>query len=118
MTLKQANDIFRGKYQTGEIWKDKHKICVVFKQGGKVYDYNSRSYVEVLVRTGFDVIYEREKYMMEREIKRLTDEIEKGYVKSVIGNRLIKIDERQKEERLRIIDHYTSVINTAIIVNG
>lgn len=39
MTQKKAQKCLRTAYPEGDIWRDGHKICVVFKAGGRVYSY-------------------------------------------------------------------------------
>ena len=39
MTQEKAQECLRTVYPEGKIWRDGHKICVVFKSPGKVYSY-------------------------------------------------------------------------------
>lgn len=62
MTEKKANEIFRTKYPEGEIVRRfassaGSKYFVVFKEGGKVYEYACTSYQQLLERFGFKIAY-------------------------------------------------------------
>lgn len=74
MTNARCNEIFKAKYPTGCIYKDKHVMCVVFKRGGKVYDYQCNSYPLLLRRLGFNVVSKEEFNRIYEHLDKLTEE--------------------------------------------
>lgn len=65
MTEARANEIFRTKYPEGEIVRKNAssagwKYFVVFKHGGKVYEYGCTSYQQLLGRFGFNIAYKHD----------------------------------------------------------
>lgn len=63
MTFQKAHDIFMGKYPEGEMvqhgkfggTEKNKKITVIFKRGGRCYEYYG-AYEDVLCRIGINVI--------------------------------------------------------------
>ncbi len=77
MTIQEVNAIFKTKYPTGEIFQkgslgcgsaSDSKVCVIFKDGGKVYGYNYKSYADLLQQLGFNVLYEHDVKAIESQI--------------------------------------------------
>lgn len=83
MTEKRANEIFRTKYPEGEIVRKNAssagwKYFVVFKHGGKVYEYGCTSYQQLLGRFGFNIAYKHDIENAKHYIQRYEENI-KGY---------------------------------------
>ena len=81
MTEKKANEIFRTKYPEGEICRKNttsagNKFWVTFKPNSKVYYYSCTSYVELLRRFGFDVVYKHDVKSAEETLKRYEKQLE------------------------------------------
>ena len=125
MTIAEANKIFRTKYLDGEIVQRgcmggacKSAVCVTYKTHGKVYYYNAQSYVELLNRLGFNVLYERDVLSMKKEIQRLEKIISDGGTKNIFTKGFQLLTEERKAEYLNTIHKYKTAIENSIVVNG
>ena len=82
MTEARANEIFRTKYPNGSILRKNstsagNKYCVVFDENSKVYFYSATSYVELLRRLKFNVIYKHNLNNADENVKRCQDRLDK-----------------------------------------
>lgn len=81
MTEKRANEIFRTKYPEGEIVRKNAssagwKYFVVFKHGGKVYEYGCTSYQQLLGRFGFKIAYKHDIENAKKQVIKYEKELE------------------------------------------
>ena len=128
MTEKQANKIFRTKYPEGRIYNGKSyggasssEMVVVFKQGGKSYNYQATTYQQILERFGFTILYKHNVENYRAELTKLKEMISKnGYVDTLA--KLLGLDpwhELTKPEKIETqakIDQIEQILAEAIIV--
>ena len=107
MTEKRANEIFRTKYPEGEIVRKNAssagwKYFVVFKHGGKVYEYGCTSYQELLGRFGFKIAYKHDiknaEYWLEKAKKEYEDAKEGKF--SIVAFFLTERNEQTEAEEI------------------
>lgn len=71
MDLKKINELFQKKYPTGSIFINnnqcKNRICVVFSQDGKVYEYPKTSITQLAVKLGLVISIDLFKFYCEKE---------------------------------------------------
>lgn len=88
MKLNKANEIFRTKYPTGEIFSHnygcgysdatmKNKVALCFSENSKVYTY-SGSYEKVLTKLGFDVPKSQKQIEYEKHNQEVERQIQEG----------------------------------------
>lgn len=125
MTIKQANNIFKTKYPTGEIVQrgcmggaSSVATCVIYKSGGKVYKYNVQNYVELLNRLGFKVLYKKQIEAMQRDIKKMEKVIADGGKNNIFFGGFVELSEDEKQRLLNTIEEYQDSIKNSIAVNG
>lgn len=82
MTEARANEILRTKYPEATIYNGKRfggscigRMVVVFKEGGKCYDYCASSYQQVLEKLGFKILYKHNVEAYKRRLKELEKKI-------------------------------------------
>lgn len=126
MEIKQVNEIFKTKYQNGEIYasnkdysKNKTSIQVIFditKPKIKVYHYNVANYVELLQKLGFNIIYKKDIEAIQKDVNRLQNEIEnKGYYDDLFDCFVnFSIDEIQQKKEM--FDTLQNKLQNAIII--
>lgn len=83
MTEARANEIFRTKYPEGEIVRRNNssagnKFFVTFKPQGKVYYYACLTYVELLRRFGFDVVYSHDVAAVKSSLRHYEKQLEEA----------------------------------------
>lgn len=85
MTEVRANEILRTKYPEATIYNGKRfggscvgRMVVVFKEGGKCYDYCASSYQQVLEKLGFKILYKHNVNNYNRRIEELEKKIADG----------------------------------------
>lgn len=96
MTIQEVNTIFKSKYPTGEVFQkgsfgcgsaSDNKVCVIFKDGGKVYSYSYKSYADLLQQLKFNVLYKHDVKSIKEQIsdseKIITDG---GYIDDFFGD--------------------------------
>lgn len=117
MTENKANEIFRTKYPTGQIFRrdtfgsaTKGQLAVMFEEGGKVYKYNATNYVVLLQKLGFNVLYKKDYDALCRRLETWKIDYENGgyddpfgllddttYDEETMAELKAQIDELQKQ---------------------
>lgn len=126
MTEKQANEILRTKYPEATIFKrnsmggtSSSALAVIFKAGGKVYDYQASSYQQVLEKLGFNILYKHNVDNMLDKINDLKKKIDDGgykYIFSIGGNDFHTYTEKELSNMKKEIEDITQLLSNAIIV--
>ena len=84
MTLEKCIEIFRTKYPEGDIYRTPTTegrysgFSVVFRRGGKVYDYSTNTYGVLLRRLGFKVLYKHDVENINESIAEKEELIKQG----------------------------------------
>lgn len=126
MTNARANEILKTKYPTAHIFKRNEMggassaaLAVTFKEGGKVYDYNTQSYADVLNRLGFTVLYKHEVTTLERMVADLERDIEAGcYSNPFFGDEIVYFSAETIADKKAQLAEYKHTLETAIVEQG
>lgn len=126
MTNARANEILKTKYPTAHIFKRNEMggassaaLAVTFKEGGKVYDYNTQSYADVLNRLGFTVLYKHEVTTLEKLVAELERDIAAGgYVNPFFESRMIYFSEETLADKKAQLAEYKHTLENAIVEQG
>ena len=126
MELKQVNEIFKTKYQNGEIYasnkdysKNKTSVQVIFdetKQKIKVYHYNVVNYVELLQKLGFNIIYKKDIEAIQKKINRLQNEIQNGGYYDDLFDCVVKFSINEMQQKKEMLNTLQNKLQNAIII--
>lgn len=126
MTEKKANEIFRSKYPDGEILRpystsEGYKYWVVFNKSGKVYGYAVQNYVQLLIRLGFKVVYQKHVDRAKKELEEKKHNLELGYDPYDLFSDYRNEEEKAyfrkvTEERIKYIEEYLEDIEKNYII--
>lgn len=104
MTLEKCIEIFRTKYPEGDIYRTPTTegrysgLSVVFRKGGKVYDYSTNTYGVLLRRLGFKVLYKHDVENINELIAEKEELIKQGGKYNIFTKKLMVSVEVLKEE--------------------
>ena len=96
MNIQDVNEIFKTKYPTGEVFQkgsfgcgstSNNKVCVIFKDGEKVYNYSYKSYADLLKQLKFNVWYKHDvKAIKEQVLNSEKMIIDGGFIDDFFGD--------------------------------
>ena len=126
MNIQDVNEIFKTKYPTGEVFQkgsfgcgstSNNKVCVIFKDGGKVYNYSYKSYADLLKQLGFNVWYKHDVKAIEAQI--LDSEkmiIDGGYIDDFFSNgEFVEYSEEEISGAKFNIEYWSNKLKDAIV---
>ena len=126
MTIQEVNEIFKSKYPTGEVFQkgsfgcgsaSDNKVCVIFKDGEKVYNYSYKSYADLLQQLKFNVWYKHDIEAIKAQI--LNSEkmiIDGGYIDDFFSNgEFVEYSEEELNGAKFNIEYWNNKLKDAIV---
>ena len=126
MNIQDVNEIFKTKYPTGEVFQkgsfgcgstSNNKVCVIFKDGGKVYNYQYKSYADLLQQLKFNVWYKYDVESIKEQISNSEKMIEDGgYIDDFFSNgEFVEYSEEELSGAKFNIEYWNNKLKDAIV---
>ena len=126
MTIQEVNTIFQSKYPTGSVFQkgsfgcgsaSDNKVCVIFKEDGKVYSYSYKSYADLLQQLKFNVLYKHDVKAMQEQILNSEKMIaDGGYIDDFFSNgEFVSYSEEELDGAKFNIEFYKNKLKDAIV---
>ena len=126
MNIQDVNEIFKTKYPTGEVFQkgsfgcgssSDNKVCVIFKDGEKVYNYSYKSYADLLQQLKFNVWYKYDVESIKSQILNSEKMIEDGgYIDDFFSNgEFVEYSEEELNGAKFNIEYWNNKLKDAIV---
>ena len=126
MNIQDVNEIFKTKYPTGEVFQkgsfgcgsdSNNKVCVIFKDGEKVYNYSYKSYADLLQQLKFNVWYKHDVKAIKEQILNSEKMIEDGgYIDDFFSNgEFVEYSEEELSGAKFNIEYWNNKLKDAIV---
>ena len=126
MTIQEVNIIFKSKYTTGEVFQkgsfgcgsaSDNKVCVIFKDGGKVYNYSYKSYADLLQQLKFNVLYKHDVKSIKEQISNSGKMIiDGGFIDDFFSNgEFVEYSEEELNGAKFNIEYWNNKLKDAIV---